>query len=106
MTQKRKSPRPKWVGSKRTHSMSLWHGDWKQVTIDGWTKWLIAFFDDASQFITCRGLFSSTTTEAEFMVLETEFARYGVPNEILTDQGSQVVSNQKTNTPSMHTDGY
>ena len=33
------------------------------------------------------------------MVHETGFARYGVPTEILTDHGSQYVSNQKANTP-------
>jgi hypothetical protein len=32
--------------------MSLWQGDWKQVTIDGTVQWLIAFLDDASRFIT------------------------------------------------------
>ncbi|OPX67163.1 MAG: hypothetical protein A4E37_01640 [Methanoregulaceae archaeon PtaB.Bin056] len=33
------------------------------------------------------------------MVPETGFARYGVPNDILTDHGSRFVPNQKTNTP-------
>lgn len=33
------------------------------------------------------------------MVLKTGFAWYGAPDEILTDHGSQFVSNQKTNTP-------
>ena len=79
--------------------MTLWQGDWKQVTIDGTVQWLIAFLDDASRFITCWGLFPNATTEATILVLETGFARYGVPNEILTDHGSQWVSNQTTGTP-------
>lgn len=97
--QKRKPPRPKWVRFERKHAMTLWQGDWKQVTIDGTVQWLIAFLDDASRLITCWGLFQSPTTAATIMVLETGFARYGVPNEILTDHGPQFVSNQKTGTP-------
>jgi len=80
--QKRRPPRPKWVRFERKHAMTLWQGDWKQVTIDGTVQWLIAFLDDASRFITCWGLFPSPTTEATILVLETGFARYGVPNEI------------------------
>lgn len=97
--QKRKPARPKWVRFERKHAMTLWQGDWKQVTIDGKVQWLIAFLDDASRFITCWGLFPNATTEATILVLETGFARYGVPNEILTDHGSQFVSNQTTDTP-------
>ena len=97
--QKRKPPRPKWVRFERKHAMTLWQGDWKQVTLDGTVQWLIAFLDDASRLITCWGLFQSPTTAATIMVLETGFARYGVPNEILTDHGPQFVSNQKTGTP-------
>jgi len=97
--QKRKPSRPKWVRFERKHAMTLWQGDWKQVTIDGRTQWLIAFLDDASRFITCWGLFPNATTEATIVVLETGFARYGVPTEILTDHGSQFVSNQKTTAP-------
>ena len=97
--QKRRPPRPKRVRFEQKHSMTLWQGDWKQVTIDGEIQWVIAFLDDASRFITCWGFFPSPTTEVTIMVLETGFARYGVPNEILTDHGSQFVSNQTTATP-------
>jgi putative transposase len=97
--QKRKPPRPTWVRFEPAHAMSLWQGDWKQVTIDGQIQWLIAFLVDASRFVTRWGGFPHATTEATILVLETGFARYGVPNEILTDHGSQFVSNKKTDTP-------
>jgi len=70
------------------------------VTIDGLTQWRIAFLEDASRLITCRELLPNATTEATILVLETGFARYGVPNQ----NGSQFVSNHKANTP-RHTFG-
>ncbi|NLX50203.1 MAG: transposase family protein, partial [Methanospirillum sp.] len=59
----------------------------------------MAFLNSASRLITYRGLFPSPTTDATILVLETGFARYGVPTEILTGHGSQIVSSQKTNSP-------
>ena len=88
----KKRKQRKWVRFEREHSMSLWQGDWKQVTIDGQKKWLIAFMDDSSRLITCHGLFDSPTTQNTILVLEMGFARYGIPREILTDHGTQFVS--------------
>ncbi len=72
--------------------MSLWQGDWKEVTIDGQKKWLIAFMDDSSRLVNCHGLFDSPTTQNTILVLEMGFVRYGIPREILTDHGTQFVS--------------
>jgi len=47
--------------------------------------------DDASRFITCYGVFDSATTENTIKVLEKEFKKYGIPDEILTDHGTQFV---------------
>ena len=58
----------------------------------------MAFLDDASRFTTRRGLCPSSTTEAAITTLETGFARYGVPNEILTDHGSRFVPDQQAET--------
>ena len=58
--------RRKWVRFKRTHSMSLWQGDWKRLG----EKWIIAFMDDASRLITCYGVFDSATTENTIKVLK------------------------------------
>lgn len=70
----------------------VWQGDWKEVTIDGQKKWLIAFMDDSSRLVTCHGVFDSPTTRNTILVLEMGFTRYGIPREILTDHGTQFVS--------------
>ncbi|MBE8540507.1 IS481 family transposase [Geoglobus acetivorans] len=83
-----KKKRRKWVRFERTHSMSLWQGDWKMLG----EEWIIAFMDDASRFITCHGVFDSATTENTVRVLRKGFAEYGIPDEILTDHGTQFVA--------------
>jgi len=87
-----KKKRRKWVRFEREHSMSLWQGDWKQIEINGKNRWIVAFMDDASRFITCYGLFNSATTENTIKVLRKGFAEYGIPDEILTDHGTQFVA--------------
>jgi putative transposase len=96
----RKRKQRKWVQFEREHSMSLWQGDWKQVTIGGQVKWLIAFMDDSSRLITCHGIFNSPTTENTILVLQMGFAQYGIPREILTDHGTQFVSARDRNNAS------
>ncbi|WP_456370758.1 IS481 family transposase [Geoglobus sp.] len=83
-----KKKRRKWVRFERTHSMSLWQGDWKRHG----EKWILAFMDDASRLITCYGVFDSATTENTIKVLRRGFAEYGIPDEILTDHGMQFVA--------------
>ncbi|MDI6720732.1 MAG: DDE-type integrase/transposase/recombinase, partial [Methanomicrobiales archaeon] len=53
---------------------------------------LIAFMDDASRLITCYGTFDRPTTENAISVLEKGFKEYGIPDEILTDLGTQFVA--------------
>jgi putative transposase len=50
--------------------------------------------DDSSRLITCYGVFNTPTTENTLSVLRQGFAEYGVPREILTDHGTQLVSAQ------------
>ena len=76
----------------REHSMSLWQGDWKQLD-DG--RWLIAFMDDASRRIMCYGIFDKATTENAISVLMMGFQKFGKPDEILTDHGTQFVASRK-----------
>ncbi len=78
----------KWVRYEREHSMPLWQGDWKMIFLDRQERWLIAFMDDSSRLITCYEVFDRPATEHTIQVLEKGFQEYGVPREILTNNGS------------------
>ena len=54
--------------------------------------YLVAFMDDHSRFITGYGLHASQSTALVIEVLRAAIAAYGVPGEILTDNGSQYVT--------------
>ena len=90
-----KQRRRKWVKYERKHSMSLWHTDWYMIKDDKRCsgKWLIAYLDDASRFITGYDIFDEATTENAISVLERSIERYGKPFELLTDHGSQFYAN-------------
>jgi putative transposase len=94
----KKRKQRKWVRYERDHAMSLWQGDWKQITVGGQKRWLIAFMDDSSRLVTCYGVFDRPTTEYTIQVLEQGFLDYGTPREILTDNGSQFVSSRHPKT--------
>jgi transposase-like protein len=51
--------------------------------------YLISALDDCSRMIVGWGLFRKQTADHVLEVLRTALARYGAPEEILTDQGSQ-----------------
>ena len=86
-----KQQRRTWVRYERTHSMSLWHMDWKQLTTG---EWFLAIMDDASRFIVAYGVFPQATTENTLTILKQAIAKYGYPDEILTDRGSQFYANE------------
>ncbi|WP_321505948.1 DDE-type integrase/transposase/recombinase [uncultured Methanoregula sp.] len=88
----RKRQQRKYVRYERTHSMSMWQGDWKEFELDSSKRWLVAFMDDSSRLITCYGVFDAPTTENTITVLNQGFKDYGTPREILTDHGTQFVS--------------
>jgi len=90
----KKKQQRKWVRFERDHAMSLWQADWKQLTVNGRSIWLIAFMDDASRLITCYGTFDTPTTANVIAVLEKGFQEYGMPDEILTDHGTQFVASR------------
>jgi transposase InsO family protein len=54
--------------------------------------YLVAFMDDHSRFITGFGLHASQSTALVLEVLRTAISSYGVPEEILTDNGTQYVT--------------
>ena len=54
--------------------------------------YLVAFLDDHSRFLTGYGLHGSQSTALVIEVLRAAIAGYGVPAEILTDNGTQYVT--------------
>jgi len=54
--------------------------------------YLVAFMDDHSRFITGYGLHATQSAALVIEVLRAAIAAYGVPAEILTDNGSQYVT--------------
>lgn len=82
----KKQRRRKWVRYERAYSMELWHSDWKQLP-NG--NWFISFQDDASRFIVNYGEFPERNAANVLVVLEEAVRRYGCPDAILTDRGSE-----------------
>lgn len=81
----KKSRKRKWVRYERRKANSLWHADWKQLD-DG--KWMLLFEDDATRLCTGYGWFNTLTAETSLQVFAVATANYGVPRQLLTDNGS------------------
>ncbi|MEE9236036.1 MAG: IS481 family transposase [Candidatus Acidoferrales bacterium] len=54
--------------------------------------YLVAFLDDHSRFVAGYGVYASMTTALVLEVLRAGIASYGVPQEVLTDNGPQYVT--------------
>jgi len=81
-------PRKTW-GTKRfqrEHNNSLWQADFKLCCDD---NWMISYQDDHSRFITGSVKIYSPTGENAMLLLDRAVKRFGVPQQILTDQGTQ-----------------
>jgi len=68
------------------HNNSLWQADFKLCNDD---YWMISYQDDHSRFITGSIKIWSPTGENAILLLDRAVKRYGVPKQILTDQGTQ-----------------
>jgi len=82
------SPRKTW-GTKRfqrEHNNSLWQADFKLCNDD---FWMISYQDDHSRFITGSLKIWNPTGENAMLLLDRAVKKYGVPKQILTDQGTQ-----------------
>ena len=82
----KKSRKRKWVRYERRKANSLWHADWKLMR-DG--KWMVLFEDDATRLVVGWGLFDSATAEYSLQVFAVAVQKWGVPRQLLTDNGSQ-----------------
>ena len=79
----------------RKHSNSAWHTDYKWI--EDKQKWLIAYIDDHSRFITAYGMFDNATTQNALRLLKIGITLYGQPREIITDKGAQFYTNRRNN---------
>ena len=86
----KKSRQRKWVRYERKHSNSMWHTDYKQLDDK---RWVIAYQDDASRFITGFGVFEHATGENAIAVLHEAISNHSRPASILADHSSQFYAN-------------
>ena len=85
--------RRKWVRYEREHPNSLWHTDWHEIKDPRWKgKWLTAYEDDASRFITGFGVHETLTSEYSVAALESAIKEHGKPASILSDHGTTFYS--------------
>lgn len=88
-------PHPDHVRSfERANPNQLWQTDLFTFVLKRQNRrvYLVAFLDDHSRFITAYGLHGSQSTPLVIEVLRAAIAAYGVPGEILTDNGTQYVT--------------
>jgi transposase InsO family protein len=88
-------PHPDHVRSfERAKPNQLWQTDLFTFVLKRQNRrvYLVAFLDDHSRFITGYGLHGSQSTPLVIEVVRAAIAAYGVPAEILTDNGTQYVT--------------
>jgi transposase InsO family protein len=88
-------PHPDHVRSfERAAPNQLWQTDLFTFVLKRQNRrvYLVAFMDDHSRFLTGYGLHGSQSTALVIEVLRAAIAGYGVPAEILTDNGTQYVT--------------
>ena len=76
----------------RSTPNQLWQSDIMMFRLGGHSAYLIGFIDDYSRYITGLGLYWSQTAENLIETYRRAISEYGVPREMLTDQGRQYVS--------------
>jgi len=84
---KRNPPKPRFF--ERSTPNQLWQSDIFTFRLGGKNAYLIGFVDDYSRYVVGLGLFRSQTAEHVLEVYRTAVGEYGVPKEMLTDQGRQ-----------------
>ena len=73
----------------RSRPNQLWQSDIMTFRLAGRNAYLIGFIDDYSRYITSLGLYRSQTAEHVLEAYRRGIAEYGVPREMLTDNGRQ-----------------
>lgn len=86
--QPKKSKKRKYCRYERRHSNSLWHIDYCEID----KKQVVAILDDASRFIVACQEFDRATAENATKALEQAINSYGVPKQLLSDNGTHFLS--------------
>jgi transposase InsO family protein len=73
----------------RSRPNQLWQSDIMTFRLAGRNAYLIGFMDDYSRYITSLGLYRSQTAEHVLETYRRGVSEYGVPKEMLTDNGRQ-----------------
>ena len=78
----------------RAKANQMWQADLFTFVLKRQNRrvYLVAFFDDHSRFVTGYGLHGSQSTPLVIEVFRAAIAGYGVPTEVLTDNGTQYVT--------------
>jgi putative transposase len=82
----KKSRKRKWVRWERRHSNMMWHTDY---TESDYGTQIILYEDDASRYVVGHGEFPNATTDNAILVFDKAAAKWGPPDELLTDHGTQ-----------------
>ena len=83
----RNPPKPRFFERARPNQM--WQSDIMTFRLAGRNAYLIGFMDDYSRYIIALGLYRSQTAEHVLETYRRGVAEYGVPKEMLTDNGRQ-----------------
>jgi transposase InsO family protein len=86
----RNPPKPRFF--ERSTPNQLWQTDIFTFRLGAKNAYLIGFLDDYSRYVVGLDLFRSQTAEHVLEVYRTAIAEYGVPKEMLSDQGRQYSS--------------
>jgi transposase InsO family protein len=73
----------------RARPNQLWQSDILTFRLAGKNAYLIGFMDDYSRYVTALGLYRSQTAEHVLETYRRAVGEYGVPKEMLTDNGRQ-----------------
>lgn len=84
---KRNPQKPRFF--ERATPNQLWQTDIFCFRLGGRNAYLIGYIDDYSRYITGLGLYRSQTAEHVLETFRRAIAEYGVPKEMLTDNGRQ-----------------
>jgi len=87
---RRNPPQPRCF--ERATPNQLWQTDIFTFRLGGKNAYLIGFLDDHSRYVVGLDVFRSQTAEYVLEVFRRAVAEYGVPKEVLSDQGRQYSS--------------